>query len=101
MDSLSFLVDHSGSNVKIAFGYRIDFAGRSVVLSGDTGFSETLIKNAQGADLLVHEVAAYSEELKQRRPRYKRIEERHTSILFFTSFAQLARGKQTIICPVD
>ena len=76
----AFLVDHSGSNVKIAFGYRIDFAGRSVVLSGDTGFSETLIKNAEGADLLVHEVAAYSEDLKQRRPRYKRIEDkRHTS----------------------
>jgi ribonuclease BN (tRNA processing enzyme) len=41
-----------------AFGYRIDYAGRSVVLSGDTRVSENLIRHAQGVDLLVHEVAS-------------------------------------------
>jgi ribonuclease Z len=39
-----------------AFGYRIDVNGRSVVLSCDTRYSETLIENAQGVDVLVHEV---------------------------------------------
>ena len=38
-----------------------------------------MIKNAQGVDLLVHEVAAYSEELKQRNFRFGYIEENHTS----------------------
>jgi ribonuclease Z len=52
----AFEVDHAP--VKPAFGYRIDYAGRSVVLSGDTRFSENLIRHAQGVDLLVHEVAA-------------------------------------------
>jgi ribonuclease Z len=47
-------VDHAP--VKPAFGYRIDHAGRSVVLSGDTRLSENLIRNAQGVDLLIHEV---------------------------------------------
>lgn len=47
-------VDHAP--VKPAFGYRIDFAGHSVVLSGDTRVSENLIQHSQGADLLVHEV---------------------------------------------
>jgi ribonuclease Z len=51
----AFEVDHG--EVKPAFGYRIDAGGRSVVLSGDTRFSENLIRHAQGADLLVHEVA--------------------------------------------
>lgn len=51
----AFLVDHSP--VEPAFGYRIDCAGRSVVLSGDTRFSENLILHARGADLLIHEVA--------------------------------------------
>jgi ribonuclease Z len=52
----AFEVDHAP--VKPAFGYRIDYAGRSVVLSGDTRFSENLIRHAEGVDLLVHEVAA-------------------------------------------
>jgi ribonuclease Z len=50
----AFEVDHAAA--KPAFGYRIDYAGRSVVLSGDTRFSENLIRHAQGVDLLVHEV---------------------------------------------
>jgi ribonuclease Z len=39
-----------------ALGYRVDYAGRSVVISGDTMFSENLIKFSQGADVLIHEV---------------------------------------------
>lgn len=50
----AFEVDHAP--VKPALGYRIDYAGRSVVLSGDTRVSENLIRHAQGVDLLVHEV---------------------------------------------
>jgi ribonuclease Z len=50
----AFVVDHAP--VKPAFGYRIDFAGRSVVLSGDTRVSRNLIRYAQGVDVLVHEV---------------------------------------------
>lgn len=49
----AFDVDHT---VKPAFGYRIDFNGRSAVLSGDTKYSENLIRNAHGVDVLVHEV---------------------------------------------
>src|SRR5712691_9245580 len=52
----AFEVDHTP--VKPAFGYRIDYAGRSVVLSADTRDSENIIRHAQGVDLLVHEVAA-------------------------------------------
>ena len=51
-----FDVDHAP--VVPAFGYRIDFRGRSVVLSGDTRVSENLIRRAEGVDLLIHEVVA-------------------------------------------
>jgi len=50
----AFAVDHGV--VKPAYGYRVDFAGHSVVLSGDTRPSENLIRMAQGADVLIHEV---------------------------------------------
>lgn len=48
-----FAVDHEP--VHPAVGYRFDFAGRSVVVSGDTRRSASLVANARGADLLVHE----------------------------------------------
>jgi ribonuclease Z len=50
----AFDVPHS---ISPAFGYRIDAHGRSIVLSGDTRYSENLIRHAQGVDVLVHEVA--------------------------------------------
>ena len=49
----AFLVDHGV--VQPAFGYRVDYRGRSVVLSGDTRVSENLINHARGADVLIHE----------------------------------------------
>jgi ribonuclease Z len=50
----AFLVDHAP--IEPAFGYRVDYRGRSVVLSGDTRPSANLIRFARGTDLLVHEV---------------------------------------------
>ena len=47
------LVDHPP--VVPALAYRFDTADRSIVISGDTNRSESLVKLAQGADVLVHE----------------------------------------------
>ena len=44
--------------VEPAVGYRFDYKGRSVVLSGDTTKSANLQKFAEGVDLLVHEALA-------------------------------------------
>ena len=49
----AFAVDHGP--VKPAVGYRFDYKGRSVVLSGDTAPSPSLITAAKGTYLLVHE----------------------------------------------
>jgi ribonuclease Z len=49
----AFPVNHRP--VAPAVGYRIDYKGRSVVISGDTAQSPTLEAAAKGADLLVHE----------------------------------------------
>jgi ribonuclease BN (tRNA processing enzyme) len=47
------LVDHPP--FATAFAYRFDTADRSIVISGDTKYSQTLIALARGADVLVHE----------------------------------------------
>ena len=44
--------------VEPALGYRFDYKGRSIVISGDTSYSENLIKNAKDADVLFHEAQA-------------------------------------------
>ena len=49
----AFLVDHSP--VSPAFGYRVDYAGRSVTISGDTVKSAVVARAATGSDLLIHE----------------------------------------------
>ena len=58
----TFKVNH-GKLINPAHGYRIDFDGRTVVLSGDTKYNENLVRNAKGADLIVHSVAAIAPKL--------------------------------------
>jgi len=41
--------------VKPAYGYRFDYAGRSVTISGDTSKDENLAHAAMNSDVLVHE----------------------------------------------
>ena len=55
----AFTVEHPP--IEPAVGYRFDYAGRSVVVSGDTIYTEGLVRAARGADLLLHD--ALSPEL--------------------------------------
>jgi ribonuclease Z len=49
----AFLVDHRP--VEPALGFRFDYGGRSVVLSGDTLPDETLMAQSRGVDILFHD----------------------------------------------
>lgn len=49
----AFPVDHRP--VQPAVGYRFDYKGRSVTISGDTGQSKMVERVAKGSDLLIHE----------------------------------------------
>jgi len=73
----AFEVDH-GDAIKPAFGYRIDYNGHSVVISGDTRYSRNVVKYGTGADLLIHEVAIARPELTSA-PFAKAILAHHTS----------------------
>ena len=74
----AFEVNH-GEIIKPAYGYRIDYAGRSVVISGDTRFDENVIAAAEGADLIIHEVAAFHESLVDANPAMQNILDHHTT----------------------
>jgi len=73
-----FTVRHA-EFIDSALGYRIDYAGHSVILSGDTRYSENLIRYAKGAEVIIHEVAAANEYSMQTSPLINQILGFHTS----------------------
>jgi len=50
----AFTVNHG--DIKPAYGYKIVTPDKTIVISGDTTYSETLVEKAKGVDVLVHEV---------------------------------------------
>ena len=54
----AFNVSHGA--VAPAFGFRIVTDDKTVVISGDTAYSETLLEKARGVDVLIHEVISDS-----------------------------------------
>ena len=73
-----FTVRHSDF-IDSALGYKIEYAGRTLILSGDTRYSENLVRYAKGADVIIHEVAAANEQTMQTSPLVNQILGFHTS----------------------
>ena len=73
----AFTVDHGGL-LQPAYGYRVDYRGRSVVVSGDTRPIESLITASAGVDVLVHEVIAAPAALLEKSATARRIVGFHT-----------------------
>ena len=76
----AFSVDHGES--KPAFGYRVDYDDRSVVISGDTNYKpdEPLLSVANGADVIIHEVLVLGPNFQKKLPTIaKSIADKHTS----------------------
>jgi ribonuclease Z len=73
----AFTVDHGAT--KPAVGYRIDYNGRAVLLSGDTRYDENVVKYGTGVDLLLHEVLVVNPEFLAAHPELKPIFDHHTS----------------------
>lgn len=55
-----------GCKIKPNFGYKIEYGGRTFVISGDTKKDDRVARVAAGADLLVHSVGAAPKELADR-----------------------------------
>jgi ribonuclease Z len=68
---IAFEVDH-GDAIKPAYGYRIEYDGRVVTVSGDTRYNENVVRFGAGVDLLIHEVAIARPELMSQ-PHIQRI----------------------------
>ncbi len=52
----AFSVEHDP--VSPAVGYKFTYKGRTVVVSGDTAYAESIVRQAKDADVLIHEAQA-------------------------------------------
>ena len=94
----AFIVDHGA--VSPAYGYRIDFGDRTVVISGDTTYSESLVDHARGADVLIHEILAAHPDLLRKNRRLQRIERYHTNLEQMSRILDETRPKLTVLTHV-
>lgn len=95
----AFIVDHSP--VSPAFGYRFEYQGRTVVVSGDTITEDNILKFSRGADLLLHDalslpiIKIYEEAAKANRLRiehiFKDIQDYHASVADVVAMAEKAQ----------
>lgn len=60
-------VEHISPEIMHCFGFRIEAAGKVIAFSGDTAPCESMVRLAQGADLLIHECTFPEEALEFRK----------------------------------
>jgi ribonuclease Z len=101
---VAFGVDHSP--VSPALGYRVEYGERKVIISGDTKYSENLIENSMGVDLLIHEVAGASEAMLTTSQGVQRAFAHHTTAqqagrIFTITEPKLAAYSHVVMFGVD
>jgi ribonuclease BN (tRNA processing enzyme) len=80
-----------------AYGYRFDTPDRSIVLSGDAAYSESLIEACDGCDVLIHEVISES-GLSRRTPEWQAYHRSyHTTSIELGELATRARPGTLIL----
>ena len=91
----AFAVAHG--SWRYAYGYRFEAAGKSIVLSGDTGPTEAVVKACDGCDILVHEVYSKKgfDRLDSASRRYHSTF--HTSAIELGELARRARPRLLIL----
>ena len=90
----AFKVPHG--NWEYAYGYVFQTRDRKIVVSGDTGPTDAVVKACDGCDILVHEVYS-AEKLKTRTPAWQAYHSAfHTSGYQLGEIATRARAKSLV-----
>ena len=91
----AFLVKHG--TWRQAFGYRFETPDKTVVISGDSVPSESVVENCNGCDVLIHEVYS-TEGFAKRPPEWQRYHANfHTSSRELAEIARQAKPKLLVL----
>jgi ribonuclease BN (tRNA processing enzyme) len=71
----AFEVDHYSRGM--AFGYRLEADGKTVVFSGDTAWTEALVRETEGADLFICECSSFEAPLDRHMAHRDLVTHRH------------------------
>ena len=92
----SINVDHGGG-VEHAYGYKINYKDKSVVISGDTNYSEELVNAANDVDILIHEIAAAPSSLINKSEKVRGIMNYHTTPEELSKIINQTKAKFTVL----
>ena len=67
------------------------------MISGDTPYSEKIAEHAEGADLLIHEIADASDALLERNPRLRKVISYHTRPSELNRLLKQSNPRQTVL----
>ena len=93
---LAFVVDHGGG-VEHAYGYKITYKNKSVVISGDTNYSSNLVSYAKNCDLLIHEIADAPDSIIKKYPKVQGLMNYHTTPKEMARVIEEATPRYTIL----
>ena len=88
-------VDHHP--VHPAFGYRVDYAKRSVIISGDTRYTDNIARQPQPVDLLIHEIADAPAAMLERNPRLRAVMSYHSRPQDLARLVSILRPRLTVM----
>jgi ribonuclease BN (tRNA processing enzyme) len=92
---IAFAVPHGAW--KHAYGYRFEAKDRTIVISGDTTYSEALITAAKGSDILIHE-AISAQGLTKRTPDWQKYHSAyHTTAVDVGRVAAQVRPRKLVL----
>ena len=91
----AFLVNHG--DISPAFGFKVTTEDLSIVISGDTAFSDIIAEKARGVDILFHEVIS-RRGLEQNSPSFQRYHNSvHTTSDELARLAAIAQPKKLVL----
>ena len=91
----AFIVNHG--DIDPAYGFKVTTDDLSIVISGDTTYSEVIAEKAQGVDLLFHEVIS-RQGLEQNSPDFQRYHNSvHTTSDELARLAAIAQPKRLVL----
>ena len=80
-----------------SYGFKIISGDKIIVYSGDTTFSDNVIKNSKNSDILIHEIIASSDKLFKNNKKLQQVTSTHTTISQLIRVLDIAKPKLTIL----